>query len=72
MNTSSDQRAEKSAICVCTNTVGTATVPPVRCSVWLGIHGILNRSTRDWYTHAATFVCSSAAMFSTAAVTAGS
>jgi hypothetical protein len=32
----------------------------------------LNRSIRDWYTHAATFVCSSAAMFSTAAVTAGS
>jgi hypothetical protein len=33
---------------------------------------ILNQSTEDWYTHAATFVCSSAAIFSTAAVTAGS
>ena len=32
----------------------------------------LNRSTRDWYTQAATFACSLAAMFSTAAVTAGS
>jgi Tn3 transposase DDE domain-containing protein len=33
---------------------------------------ILNRSTRDWYTHAATLACSSVAIFSTAAVTAGS
>jgi hypothetical protein len=32
----------------------------------------LNRSTEDWYTHAATCVCSSEAIFSTAAVTAGS
>jgi len=32
----------------------------------------LNRSPRDWYTQAATCACSSAAMFSTAAVTAGS
>jgi hypothetical protein len=32
----------------------------------------LNQSTRDWYTQAATFASSSAAMFSTAAVTAGS
>jgi CheY-like chemotaxis protein len=32
----------------------------------------LNRSTRDWYTHAATCVCSSARMFLTAAVTEGS
>jgi xanthine dehydrogenase YagR molybdenum-binding subunit len=32
----------------------------------------LNRSTRDWYIQAATFACSSAAIFSTAAVTAGS
>jgi hypothetical protein len=37
-----------------------------------GLVTILNRSTRDWYTQAAAFVCSSAAMFSTAAVTAGS
>jgi hypothetical protein len=35
-------------------------------------HRFLNQSTEDWYTHAATFVCSSAAIFSTAAVTAGS
>jgi hypothetical protein len=32
----------------------------------------LNRSTQDWYTQAATFACSSAAIFSTAAVIAGS
>ena len=32
----------------------------------------LNQSTEDWYTHAAIFVCSSEAIFSTAAVTAGS
>jgi len=32
----------------------------------------LNQSTEDWYTHAAIFACGSAAMFSTAAVTAGS
>ena len=32
----------------------------------------LNRSTRDWHTQAATFARSSAAIFSTAAVTAGS
>jgi hypothetical protein len=45
----------------------------------LGQHGVevyeasieLNRSTRDGYTHAATFACSSAAIFSTVAVTAG-
>ena len=36
------------------------------------LNELLNRSIRDWYTHAATFVCSSAAMFSTAVVTAGS
>jgi hypothetical protein len=35
-------------------------------------HAELNQSTRLWYTYAATFACSSAAMFSTAAVTAGS
>ena len=33
---------------------------------------VLNQSTGDWYTHAAIFVCCSAAIFSTAAVTAGS
>ena len=33
---------------------------------------ILNQSTGDWYTHAAIFACCSAAIFSTAAVTAGS
>ena len=32
----------------------------------------LNQSTEDWYTHAAIFACCSAAIFSTAAVTAGS
>jgi hypothetical protein len=32
---------------------------------------LLNRSTGDWYTHAATMACSSAAIFSTAALTAG-
>jgi hypothetical protein len=32
----------------------------------------LNQSTGDWYTHAAIFVCCSAAVFSTASVTAGS
>ena len=32
----------------------------------------LNQSIRDWYTYAAAFVCSSAATFSTAAVTVGS
>jgi hypothetical protein len=32
----------------------------------------LDQSTGDWYTHAATVVCSSAAIFSTAEVTAGS
>jgi hypothetical protein len=31
----------------------------------------LNWPTRDWYTHAAPFSCSSTAIFSTAAVTAG-
>jgi hypothetical protein len=31
----------------------------------------LNRSTLDWYTQAGAFACSSAAIFSTAAVTAG-
>jgi CheY-like chemotaxis protein len=36
------------------------------------VSGTLNRSTRDWYTQAATLACSSAAMCSTAAVTAGS
>jgi hypothetical protein len=35
-------------------------------------HDELNRSTQDWYTQAATFACSSAAIFSTAAVIAGS
>ncbi len=34
-----------------------------------GILEDLNQSTRDWYTHAAAFACSSAAIFSTAAVT---
>jgi 2-iminoacetate synthase ThiH len=32
----------------------------------------LNQSTRDWYTHAATSARSSAAIFSTSTVTAGS
>jgi pimeloyl-ACP methyl ester carboxylesterase len=32
----------------------------------------LNQSTGDWYSHAAIFACCSAAIFSTAAVTAGS
>jgi hypothetical protein len=32
----------------------------------------LNQATYDWYTHAALLACSSAAIFSTAAVTAGS
>jgi hypothetical protein len=32
----------------------------------------LNQSTGDWYTHAAIFACCSAAIFSTASVTAGS
>src|SRR5688500_4688136 len=32
----------------------------------------LNQSTQDWYTQAAPFACSSAAMCSTATVTAGS
>src|SRR3712207_2164848 len=32
----------------------------------------LNQATRDWYTHAATSACSATAIFSTAAVTAGS
>jgi len=32
----------------------------------------LNQSTRDWHTQAATFARSSAAIFSTAVVTAGS
>jgi hypothetical protein len=32
----------------------------------------LNQSTGDWYTHAAVFACCSAAIFSTASVTAGS
>ncbi len=32
----------------------------------------LNRSAEDWYTHAATMACSSAALCSMAAVTAGS
>jgi hypothetical protein len=36
------------------------------------ITGILNQSTRLWYTYAATFACSSAAIFSSAAVTVGS
>ena len=35
-------------------------------------HQYLNQSTEDWYTHAASFGCSSEAMFSTAAVTVGS
>jgi hypothetical protein len=33
---------------------------------------ILNQGTRDGYTHAATWACSRAAIFSTAPVTAGS
>jgi hypothetical protein len=37
----------------------------------LALFCILNRSTGDWYTHAATMACSSAAIFSTAALTAG-
>jgi chemotaxis response regulator CheB len=32
----------------------------------------LNQSTEDWYTYAATLVCFSETIFSTAAVTAGS
>ena len=34
--------------------------------------GTLNRSVRDWYTQAAPFACSAAAIFSIATVTPGS